>query len=83
LNGALNTAKERSNTDGVVESDSDELEGRFPAGKANLCTSHFFYDALVSASCLGKELGKSAKLIAGYARMAKELRKDIEKYFAL
>ena len=75
--------KRKINIDGVVESDSDELEGRFPAGKANLCTSSLFYDALVSASCLGKELGKSAKLIAGYARMAKELRKDIEKYFGI
>ena len=27
------------NEGGVVTSDSDELEGRFPAGKANLCTS--------------------------------------------
>jgi len=28
------------NKEGVVTSDSDELEGRFPAGKANLCTSY-------------------------------------------
>jgi hypothetical protein len=73
--------KRKINTDGVVASDSDELEGRFPAGKANLCTSSLFYDALISASCLGKELGKPAKLITGYTIIAKELRKNIEKYF--
>jgi hypothetical protein len=73
--------KRRTNADGVVASDSDELEGRFPAGKANLCTSSLFYDALISASYLGKELGKPAKLITGYTSMAKELKKNIEKYF--
>jgi len=73
--------KRKINTEGVVTSDSDELEGRFPAGKANLCTSSLFYDALISASLLGKELGKPAKLVAGYTVMAKELKKNIEKYF--
>jgi len=73
--------KRKINTDGVVESDSDELEGRFPAGKANLCTSSLFYDALISASYLGKELGKPTRLISGYTTMAKNLKKNIEKYF--
>ena len=73
--------KRKINTDGVVESDSDELEGRFPAGKANLCTSSLFYDALISASYLGKELGKPTRLIAGYTAMAKDLKKNIEKHF--
>jgi len=69
------------NKDGVVSSDSDELEGRFPAGKANLCTSSLLYDALNSAVYLGKSLGKPQKLISGYEKMAKELKKNIEKYF--
>ena len=38
--------------EGVVASDSDELEGRFPAGSANLCTSSLYYDALLSAAAL-------------------------------
>lgn len=46
--------------EGVVASDTDELEGRFPAGKANLCTSTLYYDALRSTIYLGKELGKSS-----------------------
>jgi hypothetical protein len=73
--------KRKLNSDGVVTSDSDELEGRFPAGKANLCTSSLFYDALNSAAYLGKDLGKSPKLIAQYEIMAKTLRASIEKYF--
>jgi hypothetical protein len=69
------------NNDGVVASNSDELEGRFPAGKANLCTSSLLYDALNSAAYLGKDLGKSSRLIAQYKDMAKALKISIEKYF--
>lgn len=77
----LEYCRRKINADGVVSSDSDELEGRFPAGKANLCTSSLFYDALNSAAYLGKDLGKSPKLIASYIKMAKELHENIEKYF--
>lgn len=73
--------KRKINADGVVASDSDELEGRFPAGEANLCTTSLFYDALISASYLGKELGKPVKMINGYTSLANELRKNIEKHF--
>ena len=65
--------------EGVVASDSDELENRFPSGKANLCTSSLYYDALISATYLCHELGvKGAKV---YERRAVDLRKAIEKYF--
>ncbi|MBN2665867.1 MAG: hypothetical protein JXR67_05110 [Bacteroidales bacterium] len=77
----LEYCRRKLNDAGVVESDSDELEGRFPAGKANLCTSSLYYDALISASGLGRELGKPSRLVAGYAGMAKELKKNIENYF--
>ena len=69
------------NADGVVASDSDELEGRFPAGDANLCTSSLYYDALNSAVYLGKELKKEGKLLKQYASQAKSLKENIEKYF--
>lgn len=69
------------NADGVVASDSDELEGRFPAGDANLCTSSLYYDALNSAVYLGKELKKEGKLLKQYASEAKSLKANIEKYF--
>lgn len=63
--------------DGVVMSDTDELEGRFPAGDANLCTSSLYYDALISAGYLTTD--KSRKSI--YAKRAKALRSAIEKHF--
>lgn len=67
--------------EGVVASDADELEGRFPAGKANLCTSSLYYDALISAAFLAKDLGKDKKTAATYRQQAADLRKSIEKYF--
>ena len=63
---------------GVVASDTDELEGRFPAGDANLCTSSLYYDALLSADRLARSLGKSP---ARYAAQARTLRKAIEAHF--
>lgn len=74
-------SKRKINKDGVVESDSDELEGRFPAGDANLCTSSLFYDALVSATYLGKELKLPKKQIEEYEKLAKELHTNINKFF--
>jgi len=65
----------------VVGSDSDELEGRFPAGKANLCTSSLYYDALNSAYYLGKSLGKNGKQLSEYKSQSAALKTNIEKYF--
>lgn len=69
------------NSEGVVTSDSDELEGRFPSGKANLCTSTLYYDALLSASYLGKDLKKPVSKIATYRKQAELLHKAINIYF--
>lgn len=69
------------NKEGVVTSDSDELEGRFPAGEANLCTSSLYYDALLSAVYLGKSLGKPAARLNSYAKKAQTLRKAMDQYF--
>jgi hypothetical protein len=69
------------NSDGVVNSDSDELEGRFPAGTANLCTSSLYYDALLSASMLCRELGKPQQLADNYMKQAIRLKTAIGKYF--
>ena len=66
--------------EGVVASDTDELENRFPSGKANLCTSSLYYDALLSAASLCKEIGKG-NLSNGYLKRAKALRASIERHF--
>ena len=67
--------------DGVVLSDSDELEGRFPSGDANLCTSTLYYDGLRSAAMLARSLGKGSKVSALYNSRADRLAKAIENYF--
>ena len=77
----LEYCRRQLNEQGVVASDADELENRFPAGDANLCTSSLYYDALNSAVYLGKALNKPGKQTAQYAREAKQLKKDIEAYF--
>ena len=75
----LEYCRRQLNEQGVVASDSDELEGRFPSGNANLCTSSLYYDALLSASYLCKELGKSGA--SNYLKQASTLRKNMESYF--
>lgn len=75
----LEYCRRNLNEGGVVASDADELENRFPAGKANLCTSSLYYDALNSAAYLAKELGNGFTGV--YLKQAAELRKNIESYF--
>lgn len=73
---------ERKKTDeGVISSDSDELEGRFPTdGKANLSTSSLCYGGLRLASKLALSLGdgETAKL---YSERADLLEFAMEEYF--
>jgi len=66
---------------GSIASDSDELEGRFPAGNANLSTISLYYDALISATYLAEELGLDAQLTKVYNKQAAKLRKVIVKNF--
>lgn len=63
--------------DGVVASDTDELENRFPSGDANLCTSSLYYDALVSASCLAGIIGEEND----YMMRAQAVKQAIEDHF--
>uniref|UniRef100_UPI003217AB89 hypothetical protein n=1 Tax=uncultured Draconibacterium sp. TaxID=1573823 RepID=UPI003217AB89 len=73
--------RRKLNAHGVVSSDSDELEGRFPAGDANLCTSTLYYDALISATMLGKELGITTVQLNNYKKQAVKLKSAIETFF--
>jgi hypothetical protein len=67
---------------GVPKSDSDELEGRFPAGDANLSTACLYYDGLVSASFLAPLMGEPASVGKSYRKQAELLRTAIGKYFS-
>lgn len=65
---------------GVIASDSDELEGRFPAGNANLCTSSLAYGGYLFAAALEREIGCAA-LAEQYEALAADLRKNMDAYF--
>lgn len=68
------------NSNGVVESDSDELENRFESGKANLSTSCITYDAFISLHYIYKELGDSEKAENALIT-AQRIKESIESYF--
>ncbi|WP_246028804.1 hypothetical protein [Litorilituus sediminis] len=67
--------------EGVIASDSDELEGRFPAGDVNLSTNMLTYGALISGSYVHQELGNDSKANDYQARAA-ALLQAINSYFA-
>ncbi|HKL73758.1 MAG TPA: hypothetical protein VJ903_02585, partial [Clostridia bacterium] len=70
----------RKTESGVIASDSDELEGRFPSGKCNLSTNINYYLLLENAIILEKELGNFAKSDR-YDQHKTQLKKDICQYF--
>lgn len=70
------------NDGGVVTSDTDELENRFPSGEANLCTSSLYYDALLSSAYLASELAMNPSVAKDYRKKAQTLRRNIDSYFA-
>jgi len=66
-------------TDGIIASESDEMEGRYPTGKANLSTASLAYGGYRQAARLAQALGKPEA--AEFDRRADTLRIGIEKYF--
>jgi hypothetical protein len=67
-------------TDGVIASRTDEMEGRYPTGEANLSTSSLAYSGYLQAAHLAHDLGKKSAEI-DFNKRANNLRKAIEKYF--
>ena len=72
--------KRKINEGGVVASDRDELEGRFPTGTANLCTSTLAYSGYLCAASLERSFCNEEKA-AEYEVIAAGLRDSIETYF--
>lgn len=72
--------KSKTDKNGIVYSDSDELEGRFSSGKANLSTNCLAYDMYLNASYLVKALGKMGESYE-YYNLAMKQRSAIVKYF--
>ncbi|MBB6126160.1 hypothetical protein [Mucilaginibacter lappiensis] len=81
ISWCLEYSRRHINTQGVVESKSDELEGRFPSGKANLSTNCLYYDALISSALLGRQLQLPKQQTDLYTKQAAQLKENIEKYF--
>ncbi|MFD0697475.1 hypothetical protein ACFQZT_25700 [Paenibacillus sp. GCM10027628] len=65
---------------GVIASDSDELEGRFPSGSANLSTSCLAYSGYLNAALVASSLGKTEASQA-YIQKAKLLKDAIVQFF--
>lgn len=76
----LDFALSRKTQDGIIASDSDELENRFESGNANLFTSCITYDALGNCATLTEIIGDSEHKQLWLDERAK-LRDAIEKYF--
>lgn len=76
----LTYCEKKKTEEGVIFSDSDELEGRFPSGNTNLATSCLTYEALRTGAILAQELGET-KLAEDYLNRREELGEAIEQYF--
>ena len=76
----LEYGRRQTTPEGVIASDTDELEGRIPTGKANLSTSTLHYGGLRSGADLGRALGH-VREAREYDRQADALAKAINSYF--
>lgn len=76
----LEYLRRKTNAKGIIESDTDELERRFPAGSANLSTNSLAYGAWISASHLARELGQTETSLQ-LQKEAAVLARRIEAYF--
>jgi hypothetical protein len=65
--------------EGIVASKTDEMEGRYPTGSANLSTSSLAYGGYRLAARLAQALGKP--IVAEFDQRADALCKGIESYF--
>lgn len=70
----------RMDESGIVHSETDELERRFPTGDANLATNSLFYSALRLASVVEGIVGIEDKS-REYSEAADKLKQDMEAYF--
>lgn len=80
IDWCLEFTRRQRDAEGIVHSDSDELEGRFPAGKANLSTNVLAYGGLTGAARLNAALGDQPRA-AALQQEAQNQRAAIERYF--
>ena len=73
------SVQRHTRADGIVASKTDEMEGRYPTGDANLSTSSLAYGGYRLAAHLARSLGKPEA--AEFDRRAENLRAAIESFF--
>jgi hypothetical protein len=73
------SVKRNTRADGVVASKSDEMEGRYPTGDANLSTTSLAYGGYRFAAHLARSLNKPEA--AEFDQRADKLRRSIESFF--
>lgn len=62
IDWCLEFTRRKRDAQGIIASDSDELEGRFPAGKANLSTNVLAYAGLLGAARLSDDGAEQKRL---------------------
>jgi len=77
----LEYSHRQMNDEDVIDSESDEMEGRIETGTANLSTSSLYYGALIHSADLARSLNKPKSMVDDYKRKADKLEKAIEDYF--
>ena len=77
---SVRLTRQATRSNGIVASRTDELEGRYPTGTANLSTSSLAYGGYRAAARLAKALGKDDEA-ADYQARSDALAKAIESYF--
>ena len=80
ISWCLEYLRRKRTSGGVIASDADELEGRFPAGKINLSTNVLAYGGFLYASRLAASLGDAGTAARLWSE-AGRLREDLGKYF--
>ncbi|MFZ6819410.1 hypothetical protein [Undibacterium sp. Ji22W] len=78
IDWCLEFTRRKRDAAGIIHSDSDELEGRFPAGKANLSTNVLAYGGLIGAM----HLADSTARLQALQQEAEQQRSAIDQYFA-
>lgn len=78
---SLDYCDRHKNEAGVINSDSDEMEGRIATGGANLATSSLYYGALKQSALLAEALNKKSEVVKNYEKQAADLDQSIDAYF--
>jgi hypothetical protein len=77
----LEFCRRKLTDEGVVASATDELEGRFSTGDANLSTSSLYYGGLITGAALARAVGLSPDLCDSYLDQAASLAQAINTTF--